>query len=303
MASVVGEVREFNRFYTKVIGVLQPDLVGSPFGLTEARVLYEIANADDAAVADIRAALGLDAGYLSRLLSGFEGAGLIEREASVTDRRKQVARLTETGRAAFADLDEKQVEAIEALVAGLDPTARDEMTAAMAVIRRVLGDGDRPPTLLLRGPAPGDLGWVLERHGERYASEYGWGAAFEALVARVVADFAGARDERSAMWIAELGGRRAGSVFCMPSDIAGTAQLRLLLVEPWARGAGVGSALVAECLRFARRSGYRRIMLWTHSVLTAARHIYAREGFHLDRTESHQDFGEAVEGEFWSRDL
>ncbi|BBY18334.1 bifunctional helix-turn-helix transcriptional regulator/GNAT family N-acetyltransferase [Mycolicibacterium litorale] len=303
MAEVVSQVREFNRFYTKVIGVLQPDLVGSRFTLTEARVLYEIAHTSDIAVADLRVRLGLDPGHLSRLLSAFEARALIEREVSTTDRRRQLVRLTEEGRAAFAELDAKQVAAIGDLLAELSPADREQLTAAMSVIQEKLGHRTGGTGLVLRAPEPGDLGWVVERHGERYCAEYGWGADFEAVVARIVADFADARDPRSAAWIAEIDGRRAGSVFCTPAAEGGTAQLRLLLVEPWARGAGVGSRLVDECLRFARRAGYRRIMLWTNDVLTAARRIYDRAGFTLERSEAHDHFGEDLIGEYWSQEL
>jgi DNA-binding MarR family transcriptional regulator/N-acetylglutamate synthase-like GNAT family acetyltransferase len=303
MTQLVTRVREFNRFYTKVIGVLQPDLVGSRFTLTEARVLYEIAHGTDAAVSDIRATLGLDAGHLSRMLSTFETQGLIQREVSAADRRKQLVRLTDAGRAVFAELDAKQVSAVDALTADLTPADREELVSAMSVIRRTLGDRTGDPTLVLRAPEPGDLGWVVERHGARYCAEYGWGPEFEALVAKIVADFAAARDARSGAWIAELDGRRAGCVFCTPSPEDGTAQLRLLLVEPWARGAGVGTRLVDECLRFARRAGYHRIMLWTNDVLVAARRIYHRLGFTLDHSEPHRHFGENLVGEYWSRDL
>ncbi|MCG5432043.1 helix-turn-helix domain-containing GNAT family N-acetyltransferase [Mycobacterium sp. MYCO198283] len=300
---LVDRVREFNRFYTRVIGVLQPDLVGSPFTLAEARLLYEIAQREHAAVADVRAALGLDAGHLSRLLSALAARGLIEREVSAADRRRQDVRLTDAGRAAFTDLDARQAAAIDDLVGDLSPTDRDELTAAMSVIHRTLGSAGERSSLVLRAPEPGDLGWVVERHGERYNAEYGWGMDFESVVARIVADFGASRDGRTAAWIAEIDGRRAGCVFCTPSPDDGVAQLRLLLVEPWARGAGVGSRLVDECLRFAERAGYRRIMLWTNDVLTAARRIYARAGFSLDRSEPHDHFGENLVGEYWSRDL
>jgi GNAT superfamily N-acetyltransferase len=173
----------------------------------------------------------------------------------------------------------------------------------MSVIRRTLGENSPAPTVVLRAPEPGDLGWVVERHGARYCAEYGWGSDFEALAARIVADFADSGGQGSAAWIAEIDGRRAGCVFCTPASDPATAQLRLLLVEPWARGAGVGTRLVDECLRFAKRAGYRRIMLWTNDVLTSARRIYVRAGFTLDRSEPHDHFGENLMGEYWSRDL
>ncbi len=302
--STVSEVRGFNRFYTRVLGLLRPRLVGSAFTLTEARVLFEVAHADQVAVTDLRRALDLDAGYLSRILSRFIADGLVERRPAASDARRHLVRLTEPGRAAFADLDALQTEAIDRMVAPLDDDQRSQLVTAMGRIRRVLDDHRPSPGLVLRAPEPGDLGWVVERHGARYAAEYGWNADFEVLVARIVADFGERRDAGAeAAWIAELDGERVGCVFCTASDTPGAAQLRLLLVEPQARGAGVGTRLVDECLRFARRSGYQRIMLWTNDVLVAARRVYQRAGFRLDRREPHTSFGRDLVGEYWSRDL
>ncbi len=302
--STVEEVRGFNRFYTRVLGLLRPQLAGSAFGLTDARVLYELAHSDQIAVTELRGALDLDAGYLSRILSRFIADGLVDREPSATDARRQIVRLTPAGYAAFAELDTLQADAIDRLVGPLDEDQRLQLVTAMGRIRRVLDDQRPSSGLVLRAPEPGDLGWVIERHGARYAAEYGWGAAFEALVARVVADFGERPDAKSeAAWIAELDGERVGCVFCTASDTPDTAQLRLLLVEPQARGAGVGTRLVDECLRFARRSGYARIVLWTNDVLVAARRIYQRTGFQLDRREPHTSFGRDLVGEYWSRDL
>ena len=248
--------------------------------------------------------LDLDAGYLSRILSRFIADGLVDREPSTTDARRQLVRLTPAGRAAFTELDTLQADAIDRLVGPLDEAQRTELVAAMGRIRRVLDDERAAAGLVLRSPEPGDLGWVVERHGARYATEYGWDVSFEALVARIVADFAERRDGRpEAAWIAELDGERVGCVFCTASEAPDTAQLRLLLVEPQARGAGVGTRLVDECLRFARRSGYARIVLWTNDVLVAARRIYQRAGFRLDRREPHASFGHDLVGEYWSRDL
>jgi DNA-binding MarR family transcriptional regulator/GNAT superfamily N-acetyltransferase len=304
MSGVVDDVRGFNRFYTRVLGLLRPDLAGSAFGLTEARVLFELAHRDDVAVSDLRRDLDLDAGYLSRILSGFTASGLVAREKSAADGRRQVVRLTEVGRQAFAELDQLQAGAIDTMLAPLDEGQRTRLVGAMGQIRRMLGSDARQTGLVLRPPQPGDLGWVVERHGARYAAEYGWDATFEALVARIVADFAERRDsEREAAWIAELDGERVGCVFCTAADTKDTAQLRLLLVEPSARGAGVGTRLVDECLRFARRSGYRLITLWTNDVLLAARRIYERAGFRCDRREPHHSFGRDLVGEYWSRDL
>lgn len=302
--STIDEVRGFNRFYTRVLGLLRPRLAGSAFGLTEARVLFELAHSDQMEVAEVRRALDLDAGYLSRTLSRLGADGLVERQSSAADARRQVVRLTEAGTAAFAELDTLQTAAIDRIVGPLDEEQRAGLVAAMGRIRSMLGDDQRRSGLVLRSPEPGDLGWVVERHGARYAAEYGWDVTFEALVARVVADFGNRRDAGAqAAWIAEVDCERVGSVFCTPADTPGTAQLRLLLVEPRARGVGVGTRLVEECQRFARRSGYTRMVLWTNDVLVEARRLYQRAGFRLDRREPHTSFGKDLVGEFWSCDL
>jgi DNA-binding MarR family transcriptional regulator/GNAT superfamily N-acetyltransferase len=301
---MVDDVRGFNRFYTRVLGLLRPDLAGSAFGLTEARVLFELAHRDDVGVSELRRDLDLDAGYLSRILSGFTASGLAVREKSAADGRRQVVRLTDDGRRAFDELDRLQAGAIDTLLAPLDDGQRIQLVGAMGQIRRTLSREARRTGIVLRPPQPGDLGWVVERHGARYAAEYGWDATFEALVARIVAEFAERRDtQREAAWIAELDGERVGCVFCTAADAEHTAQLRLLLVEPSARGSGVGTRLVDECVRFAKRAGYRRMTLWTNDVLVAARRIYERAAFRCDRRESHHSFGHDLVGEYWSRDL
>ena len=302
--SAVSEIRGFNRFYTRILGLLRPKLAGSAFGLTEARVLFELAHADQIEVAELRRVLDLDAGYLSRILSRFISDGLVEREPSAADARRQLVRLTDAGQLAFTETDTLQADAIDRLVEPLDEIQRNELVTAMGRIRRMLDSGQRAGGLVLRPPEPGDLGWVVERHGARYAAEHGWDATFETLVAHVVADFGERVDSRrQAAWIAELEGERVGCIFCTASDAPDTAQLRLLLVEPQSRGAGVGTRLVDECLRFARRSCYRRIMLWTTDVQREARRIYQRQGFRLDTREPQTRFGHELVGEYWSREL
>lgn len=262
--------------------------------------MFELARSRDITVADLRSELDLDAGYLSRILSGFAERGLLVRMPSSTDGRRQIVRLTDAGR----ELDGLQTGAIETLLEPLDGERRTELVQSMRRVRHLLAGEPTPPLTVLRPPEPGDLGWVIERHGSRYAAEYGWDASFEALVARLVADFAERGDTvREAAWIAEVDGERAGCVFCTAADEPGTAQLRLLLVEPVARGRGLGTRLVDECLRFARRAGYRRITLWTNDVLVAARSIYEKSGFVCDRREPHRSFGADLVGEYWSRAL
>ena len=304
VTGVAEDVRGFNRFYTRVLGLLRPNMFGSAFGLTEARVLYELSQGDEVGVSELRSALDMDSGYLSRILSGFCASGLITRAQSKSDGRRQVVRLTRAGHEAFAEVDRMQADAIDTLLAPLDDAQRSELINSMSRIRRTLGDEPAWRGLVIRPPLPGDLGWVVERHGARYANEFGWDSTFEALVARIVADFAERRDfKREAAWIAELDGGRVGSVFCTATDTPNTAKLQLLLVEPSARGVGVGTRLVDECLRFARRAGYTRITLWSNDEPDAARRVYQRAGFHLDRRECYSIFGCDLVGEYWSRDL
>ena len=297
-AERVAQVRAFNRFYTRVIGVLGEGLLRTSYSLAEARVLYELAQVDAVDVRELRETLAIDAGYLSRILARFEAKGLVRRAPSAEDARRRVARLTARGRAAYETLDRRSAEEIGGLLAGLDPASQQRLVSAMAAIRGLLGD--RPAAAVLRDAEPGDLGWVVERHGALYAEEYGWHVAFEALVARVVADYAEHRDpERERAWIAEVGGERAGCVLCVREDEE-TAKLRLLLVEPSARGVGVGTALVDAVLCFARQAGYRRVVLWTNDVLRDARRIYERAGFELVDERPHDDFGPAVVGQNWA---
>ncbi len=295
----VAAVREFNRFYTNVIGLLREGLLDTPYSLAEARVLFELAREEEAETAHLRRWLDIDAGYLSRLLARFEADGLVTRTRSPLDGRRQVIGLTGAGRAAQADLDARSGTQIRALLAGLTPDGRRRLTGAMTSIQDIVGPPPPPAAFVLRPPVPGDLGWVVQRHGALYAAEYGWDASFEALVARIVADYAGNDDHRGeAVWIAELGGEPAGCVFCVRKT-ATTAQLRLLLVEPRARGLGMGGRLVAECVSFARRAGYREIVLWTNDVLHAARRIYQRAGFQLVSSQPHHAFGHDLVEQDW----
>jgi DNA-binding MarR family transcriptional regulator/GNAT superfamily N-acetyltransferase len=295
----VAAVREFTRFYTNLLGLLREGLLDSPYSMTEARVLFELARQDEVEAAHLRRWLDIDAGYLSRLLARFGADGLVTKARSPADGRRQVIGLTPAGRAVFATLDARSGDQIRALLAGLTPAGRERLTAAMASIRELIGPAPPPAAFVLRPPAAGDLGWVVQRHGALYAAEYGWDGSFEALVARIVADYA-ARDDhsREAAWIAELDGEPAGCVFCMRKTDT-TAQLRLLLVEPRARGLGMGGRLVAECVSFARRASYREIVLWTNDVLHAARRIYQRAGFQLAGSEPHHSFGHDLVGQDW----
>jgi DNA-binding MarR family transcriptional regulator/GNAT superfamily N-acetyltransferase len=299
----VDTVRAFNRSYTELIGVLEEGLLRTSYSLTEARVIFELAQRDAAEVADLRRELGIDAGYLSRILTRFQADGLVVRERSAADGRRQVIRLTDAGRGAFGTLDARSTGQIRELLAGLTDEEQRRLVNAMTVIREVVGQAPRADAYLLRPLRPGDLGWVVQRHGVRYAEEYGWDDSFEALVARIVADYVDNRDlRRENAWIAEVDGEPVGCVFCMRKDST-TAQLRLLLVEPRTRGTGIGSRLVEECVRFARRAGYREMTLWTNDVLAAARRIYQRAGFTLVEEQPHHSFGHDLVGQHWSLPL
>jgi DNA-binding MarR family transcriptional regulator/N-acetylglutamate synthase-like GNAT family acetyltransferase len=295
----ISEIRAFNRFYTKVIGVLQAGMHDSPYSLTEARALFELAHADQLETGELRGLLGLDAGYLSRILARLEGDGLLSRERSAADARKQVVRLTEAGAAVFAGLDARSAEEVERLLDGLGEADQERLVSSMATIRRLIGTSAPEAPYVIRPPRAGDLGWVLQRHADLYGREYGWGIDFEQVVARVV----GALDlSRDTGWIAESGGERVGCVFCEHQDDT-TAKLRLLLVEPAARGRGLGRRLVDECLRHARQAGYSRITLWTRGCLVSARRIYAAAGFAPESAEPGVENGVEVTEEVWSRDL
>ncbi|TDP95154.1 bifunctional helix-turn-helix transcriptional regulator/GNAT family N-acetyltransferase [Labedaea rhizosphaerae] len=299
----IADVRAFNRFYTNLIGVLDEGLVDSPFSVTEARVLYELAHGEPTEVAELRRLLEVDSGYLSRILARFEESGLVHKQPSTTDARKRVIALTTRGRKAFAQLDDNTVDQIAGLLADLPEAEVRRLTGAMTTIRQVLERTPRPESYVLRPLVAGDLGWVIARHGARYAQEYGWDQTFEALVARILADYAAEPDPaHQAGWIAEVDGEPVGCVFCTRKD-EHTAQLRLLLVEPAARGMGIGGRLVEQCLRFAKDAGYREIMLWTNDVLADARRIYQRAGFELEHEAPHHSFGKDLVEQVWRRPL
>ncbi|WP_459960945.1 bifunctional helix-turn-helix transcriptional regulator/GNAT family N-acetyltransferase [Nocardia sp. IFM 10818] len=299
----IAAVRDFNRRYTRVIGVLREGLVDTPFSLTEARILFELASSGPWEVVTLRQTLGLDPGYLSRILARFENDGLIERRRAERDRRVQEVQLSERGWDVFAELDERSSRDAANLLEAHAPTDRDRLIGAMRTIERILEPETDAADVTLREPLPGDHGWVIQRNAALYAAEYGWDGEYEALVARIVADFLNSRDpQRERMWVAELDGEPVGAVYCMKESDT-TARLRLLLVEPSARGHGVGSALVDECLRFAAAAGYAEIVLWTNDVLTAARRIYERAGFELVEANPHHSFGADLVGQTWRRGL
>ena len=296
----VEAVRRFNRFYTRQIGVLQEGLLGSSFSLAEARVLYELAHQDGPTASELRGALGIDPGYLSRILRGFRRRGLVDQRAAAGDGRRRHLSLTRSGRAAFAPLDRRTHDEIAAVLRRLSPGDQRRLIDGMRDIETLVAAGprDRAP-YLLRPPRPGDLGWVIHRHGAVYAREYGYDEGFEALVARVVAAYVEELDpRRDRCWIAEVDGANAGSIFLVKKSRT-IGQLRLLLVEPEARGLGIGGRLVAECVRTARQLGYRALTLWTQSELLAARRLYRQAGFRLVARERHRSFGRDLVGETW----
>lgn len=300
----VGAVRRFNRSYTRRIGVLRDDFLKSPYSLAEARVLYELAHRQKPTAGEIAAELGLDHGYLSRILRGFNERGLIIKTPSPDDRRQSLLSLTVKGRMAFAPLDQRSQDDVAAMLGKLSSADQDRLVAAMGTIEQVLGETPSPlVSYILRPPRPGDMGWIVSRHGALYGEEYGWDERLEALTAEIVAAFVRNQDpKRERCWIAERDGENVGSVFLV-RETDDVARLRLLLVEPSARGLGIGARLVDEALRFAREARYRMITLWTHSVLAAARHIYERAGFRLMETNKHNEFGRTLVGETWKLEL
>jgi len=302
MDAQIDAVRRFNRFYTKRIGALRRGLAGSPFPLPEARVLYELAQRGSTTATEIRHDLGLDAGYLSRLLLGLRQRGLVRAASSAKDARASVLSLTVKGARQFAQLDQRTREQVGELLGGLPEAGRERVVAAMRAVESLL-DGRETGAAILREPRPGDMGRVVQLHGELYASEFGYDTTFEALVAEIAAAFVQNYDAAAERcWIAELDGEVVGSVFLVKKSKT-VAKLRLLILEPRARGQGLGRRLTQACIQFARDKGYRKIVLWTQSHLAAARAIYQAEGFRKVSSEKHRSFGKRLVAEVWELKL
>ena len=300
----IAAVRAFNRFYTRKLGVLDQHFGKSPYSLSEARVLYELAHHDDLSAKEIGIELGLDAGYLSRIVQNFDDKGLITRKPLASDRRQYQLSLTAKGRQVFAKLNLGSQNEVAAMLAALSADDARRLTGAMATIEDLLEPHPRErPPVLLRSHRVGDMGWVISRQAVAYAEEYGWDISYEVLVAEICAQFVKDYDAaREHCWIAEVDGEPVGSVFLVRAS-DDLAKLRLLLVEKKARGLGVGRALVEQCIRAAREKGYKRMTLWTQSCLLAARGIYRSAGFQLVKEEKHHSFGVDLTGETWEMDL
>lgn len=301
--SQVEAIRAFTRFYTRKIGVVD-GMASSPFSLAEARVLYELAHRDQLTATDLRKELDLDAGYMSRILADFERRKLISRKQSEKDERQRFLSLTAKGRKAFAPLNDRSNRTVTAMLEGRSPAERKQLIDALQTARKLLGDKAEPKTpYLLRQHQPGDLGWLVYRQAILYADEYGWDGTYEALAAEVAAQFIKNYDsKRERCWIAEKDGARVGGVFVTKASDE-IAKLRLLHVEPDARGLGIGKRLVEECVRFSRQAGYRKMTLWTQSILLAARHLYKQAGFQVVGEEKHHSFGKDLTAETWELDL
>jgi DNA-binding MarR family transcriptional regulator/GNAT superfamily N-acetyltransferase len=302
----ISAVRRFNRFFTRQIGVLRAGLLHSPYSLTDARIIYELAHRDSVTAADLGRELGLDAGYLSRIVSRLAQQGLLDRLPSESDGRQRLLRLTPAGEQAFALLDKRARDEVAEMLHSLSEEEQQRLLTSMQTIESVFDQGKSfkfAEPFFLRSHESGDMGWVTHRHGVLYRQEYGWDERFEALVAQIVSDFINHYNPaRERCWIAEMEGEIIGSVFIVQASET-IAKLRLLLVEPQARGLGLGSRLVEECIRFARRQGYKKMLLWTNSILVAARRIYERAGFKLVAQEAHHSFGHDLIGETWELGL
>ncbi|MEA1675551.1 helix-turn-helix domain-containing GNAT family N-acetyltransferase [Nitrospirillum sp. BR 11163] len=297
----VAAVRRFSRIYTRRIGVLQDGLLGTDLSLAEGRIVFELAQRPDTAAKSLAMDLGLDAGYLSRLLRGLERRGLIERRADPTDGRQSLLTLTAAGRDLFTLIDGRSRAEVAALLEAIPPEGQERLVQALAQAGALLGGRPAGPAYVLRPHRPGDMGWIIHRQGLLYAREYGWDERFEALIATIAAQFIESYDHRrERCWVAERDGAIIGSIFLV-RDSDEVAKLRLLYVEPAARGLGLGRHLVAECLAFAEAAGYRRVSLWTNSVLHSARRIYEEAGFKLVREEAHHSFGKDLTGQYWER--
>ena len=306
MKQRIADFRQFNRFHTRIVGALNEHLLASGFSLPQVRVLYEVANAPPDAppsARDLSARLGMDTGYLSRLVNGLEAEGLIQRLPSKTNAKRLALTLSEKGRMVFDGLNEASAKEAAGILTTLSDSAQGELIGAMNKIRRLLGDGTSDSPFILRDPEPGDLGWITSQQARLYAREYGWDWTFEALVAEIVAQFVKSFDPTcERCWVAEREGEVIGSVFIVKED-DDTAKLRLLYVDERARGLGLGRKLVDETMRFARNKGYKRMVLWTNDILVSARRIYEAAGFELLAEEPHRSFGKDLVGQTWGRDL
>lgn len=305
LSEKIETIRRFNRFYTRQIGVLDEGLLESPFSLAEARVIYELASRKTATASELIGELNLDAGYLSRILRGFEKRKLIEKSSSKKDARQSILKLTALGKKEFANLDQLSRNQIEEILNDLSLVEQNRLLEAMKIIEKTLAKSKENENFsyILRMPQAGDFGWVVQSNGSLYAQEYGWDEQYEALVAQIVADFVKNFDaKKECCWIAEKDGENIGAVFLV-KDSESVAKLRLLIVDPKARGLGIGKRLVEECTRFARKAGYEKITLWTNSVLLAARRIYEKEGYKLIKAEDHHSFGFDLTGETWELEL
>ena len=299
----IAAIRRFNRFHTRLVGALDEGLLKSPYSLIEARLIYEIANHDDISAADLSKSLNLDRGYLSRQLTALADKDLITRTPNASNGKRLDLKLTEKGSESFSRLNAASSREVGELLATLSASEQAQLVGSMQRIERLLGKAEPDKTFILRDPVPGDMGWIVHRHGTLYAQEYGWDWTFEALVAEIVANFVRTYDtEQEKCWVAEREGDVVGSVFLVRLNDE-TAKLRLLYVEPSARGLGLGRRLVEECMRFARNKGYRRIVLWTNANLHAARAIYEAKGFRLAAEEPHHSFGHDLIGQTWECDL
>ena len=300
----IAAVRRFNRFYTPQIGVLRRNYLDSPYSLGEMRVLYELAHGGARTASDIGRALDLDAGYLSRVLRNFERRGLIARKTSEEDARQSHLTLTAKGRKLYAPFEKRSQDNVGAMIGRLDADGQRRLVTAMETVETLLGEKpEAERTYTLREPRHGDFGWIVTRHAKLYAQEYGWTEPFEGLCAQIVADFVNNYDEkRERCWMAEVDGENAGCIMLV-KDSAEVARIRLLLVDPKARGLKLGTRLVDECVTFAREAGYQKITLWTHSVLSAARHVYEKAGFTLTASEKRHSWGQDVVAEFWDLEL